>query len=220
MSASPELTTAVQDYLKQIYKLQARYGRASTSAIAERMDVTPASVSGMLRKLARLGLIDHHRYHGVRLTAAGERAAMEMVRRHRLLEEFLSRRLGLPIDALHAEADRLEHALSAELEMRIDETLGYPTHDPHGDPIPTIDLLIRSAKPRLLSELGEGESTTIRHVPDGDAELLRHLASLDLLPRVRVEVVRAAPFGGPLTLQVGASECVISRELAQRIDVY
>jgi DtxR family Mn-dependent transcriptional regulator len=217
--ADHDLSAAAQDYLKQIYKLQMRHGRASTSAIAERMNVRPASVSGMLKKLAVLGLIEHRRYHGVCLTSNGERAAMEMIRRHRLIEEYLSRRLGLPIDELHAEADRLEHALSAELETRIDASLGHPTHDPHGDPIPSVDLLLESVKPRVLSELDEGETATVCHVPDGDAELLRHLASLELLPGARVEIVQAAPFGGPLTVQAGDTECAISRELAQRIDV-
>lgn len=214
-----DLSAAAQDYLKQIYKLQARHGRATTSAIAESMSVTPASVSGMLRKLAALGLIDHRRYRGACLTPAGGRAAMEMIRRHRLIEEYLSRRLDLPIDELHAEADRLEHALSEELETRIDASLGHPTHDPHGDPIPTMDLLIESVKSRSLSELDEGERATISHVPDADAALLRYLADLELLPGARVEIIEAAPFGGPLTVQAGEVRCHISRELARRIDV-
>jgi DtxR family transcriptional regulator, Mn-dependent transcriptional regulator len=217
---SGDLSAAAQDYLKQIYKLQARHGRASTSAIAERMNVTPASVSGMLKKLAALDLIVHERYHGVRLTSAGERAAIQMIRRHRLIEDYLSRRLGLPIDALHAEADRLEHALSEDLAARIDESLGHPTHDPHGDPIPSDDLLLEPPSPRRLSDLEPGQSATVCHVPDGDAALLRHLADLKLLPGARVEIVQAAPFGGPLTIRSGASQCAISRELARRLDVH
>jgi DtxR family Mn-dependent transcriptional regulator len=214
-----ELSAAAQDYLKHIYKLQARHGKASTSAIAERMRVTPASVSGMLKKLAALGLIEHERYHGVCLTAAGERAAIEMIRRHRLIEDYLSRRLGLPIDALHEEADRLEHALSGEVEARIDESLGHPTHDPHGDPIPTNDLLLDTPPPRRLSDLQPGQTATVSHVPDGDAALLRHLADLGLLPGARVQVVHADPFDGPLTIRAGTSQRAISRELAQRLDV-
>jgi DtxR family Mn-dependent transcriptional regulator len=219
MDRGDEFTAAAQDYLKHIYTLQTRRGRASTSAIAERMGVTSASVSGMLRKLAGLGLIEHHRYHGARLTATGERAAMETIRRHRLLEAFLSRHLDLPIEELHAEADRLEHSLSRELEGRIDETLGRPTHDPHGDPIPTRDLVISSGKPRTLLELDEGDSATVAHVPDSDASLLRHLADLGLLPGARVRVVRTAPFGGSVTIRAGARDCPISREVAGRIDV-
>lgn len=220
MSKRYEHTAAVQDYLKHIYKLQAREGHATTSAIADRMGVRAASVSGMLKKLAALGLVKHERYRGVSLTAAGEHAAMTVLRRHRLLEEYLSRSLGLPIEALHAEADLLEHALSAELETRIDETLGHPSHDPHGDPIPDTDLLIRSATPRQLADLEEGEGAIVCHVPDGDAGLLRYLADLDLLPGVRVEVVQVVPYGGPLRLLVGSTERAISREMAHRIHVY
>ena len=139
MSDTRGLSASVQDYVKELYKLQAD-GRASTSALAERMGVTPASVTAMLKKLAQLGLAEHEPYKGARLTAAGERVAIEMIRHHRLLEQYLSETLGLSIDALHEEADRLEHALSEELEERIDRALGFPTHDPHGDPIPDANL--------------------------------------------------------------------------------
>ena len=125
--------------MKELYKLQAG-GRASTSAVAERMGVAPASATAMLKKLAQLGLVEHEPYHGARLTPSGELVAIEMIRHHRLLEQYLSKTLGLPIDAVHAEADRLEHAISEELEERIDKALGYPTHDPHGDPIPDANL--------------------------------------------------------------------------------
>jgi DtxR family transcriptional regulator, Mn-dependent transcriptional regulator len=133
------LSRSAQDYVKELYKLQAG-GRASTSALAERMAVAPASATAMLKKLAQLGLVEHEPYHGARLTPSGELVAIEMIRHHRLLEQYLSKTLGLPIDAVHVEADRLEHALSEELEAAIDESLGFPTHDPHGDPIPNADL--------------------------------------------------------------------------------
>jgi DtxR family Mn-dependent transcriptional regulator len=134
------LSQTAEDYLKEIYKLQAEQGRATTSALAERVGVSPPSATAMLKKLAALKLLRHERYHGVVLTSAGEKAAIEVIRHHRLLEQYLSETLGIPVDEVHAEADRLEHALSEELEARIDESLGYPTHDPHGDPIPGADL--------------------------------------------------------------------------------
>jgi DtxR family Mn-dependent transcriptional regulator len=139
MTTAP-LSQTAEDYLKEIYKLQTEQGRATTSALAERVGVSPPSATAMLKKLAELKLVRHERYHGVTLTRAGEKAAVEVIRHHRLLEQYLSETLGIPVDEVHAEADRLEHALSEELEARIDESLGYPTHDPHGDPIPAADL--------------------------------------------------------------------------------
>jgi DtxR family Mn-dependent transcriptional regulator len=139
MTTAP-LSQTAEDYLKEIYKLQTEQGRATTSALAERVGVSPPSATAMLKKLAELKLVRHEPYHGVTLTRAGEKAAIEIIRHHRLLEQYLSETLGLPVDHVHAEADRLEHALSEELEARIDESLGFPTHDPHGDPIPGADL--------------------------------------------------------------------------------
>ena len=139
MSPAP-LSQTAEDYLKEIYKLQAEEGRASTTAIAKRVGVAPPSATSMVKKLAALKLVSHERYRGVTLTPAGEKAAIEVIRHHRLLEQYLSETLGVPVDQVHAEADRLEHALSEELEARIDESLGFPTHDPHGVPIPDADL--------------------------------------------------------------------------------
>ena len=139
MTTAP-LSQTAEDYLKEIYKLQTEQGRATTSALAERVGVSPPSATAMLKKLAELKLVRHEPYRGVTLTPAGERVAIEIIRHHRLLEQYLSETLGLPVAAVHAEADRLEHALSEELEARIDESLGFPTHDPHGDPIPGADL--------------------------------------------------------------------------------
>ena len=135
MSPAP-LSQTAEDYLKEIYKLQTEEGRASTSALAKRVGVAPPSATAMVKKLAQLKLVQHERYHGVTLTPAGEKAAIEVIRHHRLLEMYLAETLGVPPDEVHAEADRLEHAISEELEARIDESLGFPTHDPHGDPIP------------------------------------------------------------------------------------
>ncbi|HZR91936.1 MAG TPA: metal-dependent transcriptional regulator [Gaiellaceae bacterium] len=139
MSSAP-LSQTAEDYLKEIYKLQTAQGRATTNALAERVGVSAPSASAMLKKLAALKLLRHEPYRGVTLTAAGEKAAIEVIRHHRLLEQYLSETLGIPVDEVHAEADRLEHALSEEVEAKIDESLGFPTHDPHGDPIPGADL--------------------------------------------------------------------------------
>ena len=213
-------TAAIEDYLKGIYTLQhERKSLVSTSALAERMAVSAPAASAMVKKLASLGLVRHERYHGVSLTRAGERAAVEVIRHHRLLEQYLAQHLGLAIDEVHGEAERLEHALSEELEARIDESLGHPTHDPHGDPIPDAGLKIERAQLRRLADLDPGEQATIRRVPDDDSELLRYLLSLGLLPGEPVELVAAAPFDGPLTISAAGVERAISKELAAQIRV-
>ncbi len=214
-----ELTDAIQDYVKEIYKLETAGSRATTSALAARLGVSPPSVTAMLKKLASLGLVEHERYRGARLTRKGEKVALEVIRHHRLLEQYLSQTLGLPIDALHDEADRLEHALSEELEAHIDRSLGYPTHDPHGDPIPGPDLKLVVSQAMPLSALEPGVKATVSRVPDGDGELLRYLSELKLTPGSRIEVREAAPFEGPLTVRVGGADHAISRELAARIAV-
>ncbi len=213
------LSEAIQDYLKEIYKLQANSERATTSAIAKRLAVAPSSATSMLKKLAALGLAEHAPYRGVELTEAGRQIALEVIRHHRLLEQYLAETLGLGIDAVHAEADRLEHVLSEELEARIDQALGYPTHDPHGDPIPDAKLKVERSRLRSLDALAPGEEATVRRVPDGDAALLRYLTELALVPGRRVTMGRSEPFGGPLTISVGGDEHAISRELAGQIGV-
>ncbi|HEV2712987.1 MAG TPA: metal-dependent transcriptional regulator [Gaiellaceae bacterium] len=214
-----ELTDAIQDYLKEIYKLEAAGRRATTSALAERLDISAPSVTSMLKKLASLGLVEHERYRGATLTERGERVALEVIRHHRLLEQYLVKTLGLPIDAVHAEADRLEHALSEELEAHIDRSLGFPTSDPHGDPIPGPDLKIVAAQTTPLSTLVPGDKATVSRVPDGDGELLRYLSELNLTPGSRLEVRESAPFDGPVTVRVGGADHAISRELAAQIAV-
>jgi DtxR family Mn-dependent transcriptional regulator len=134
------LSEAIQHYLREIYKLGAPGTRVTVTALAKAQSVSPASASAMVKKLAALGLLEHAPYRGVTLTAAGERVALEVIRHHRLLELYLAETLGVSVDDVHDEADRLEHVISEELEARIDEALGYPTHDPHGDPIPNADL--------------------------------------------------------------------------------
>jgi DtxR family transcriptional regulator, Mn-dependent transcriptional regulator len=214
-----ELSDATQDYLKEIHKLRLEGRKATTSAIAERLGVRPPSATAMVKKLAALGLAEHAPYRGVELTPAGERVALEVIRHHRLLEQYLAQALGLSLDEVHTEADRLEHALSEELEARIDSSLGFPTHDPHGDPIPDRDLKLDRSRLKTLASLAPGDEAVVQRVPDGDEELLRYLASLALVPGRKVKVRRAEPFGGPLTVRVGKAEHAISRELAAGIGV-
>jgi DtxR family transcriptional regulator, Mn-dependent transcriptional regulator len=214
-----DLTDAMQDYLKEIHKLRLEGARATTSAIAERVGVRPPSVTAMVKRLTAAGLAEHMPYRGVELTPSGERVALEVIRHHRLLEQYLTQALGLSLDEVHSEADRLEHALSEELEARIDQSLGFPTHDPHGDPIPDARLRIKPARLRTLASLEPGDEATIRRVPDGDEALLRYLAKLTLVPGKKVKLRRAEPFGGPLTVRVGKAEHAISRELAAGIGV-
>jgi DtxR family Mn-dependent transcriptional regulator len=214
-----ELTDAIQDYLKEIYKLEAAGRRATTSALAEVLEISPPSVTAMLKKLATLGLVKHERYRGATLTEQGERVALEVIRHHRLIEQYLVETLGIPIDAVHVEADRLEHALSEELEAHIDRTLGFPTRDPHGDPIPDAELKVARQDLTPLSTLEPGAKATVERIPDGNGELLRYLSKLKLTPGSRLQVRESAPFDGPVTVRVGGVEHAISRELAARISV-
>jgi DtxR family transcriptional regulator, Mn-dependent transcriptional regulator len=215
---SSQLSESLQDYLREIYKLEEENGRATTSALADRLGVASPSVTAALKRLTLLDLVRHERYRGAILTPTGRRVAIELIRHHRLLEQYLAQTLGVRIDAVHAEADRLEHALSEEVEARIDESLGYPTHDPHGDPIPDANLELAPSKLRLLASLEPGEEGTIRRIPD-ESGLLRYLSDLLLVPGCRVKVFARAPFGGPITVGVGRARHAISQEVALRIGV-
>jgi DtxR family Mn-dependent transcriptional regulator len=213
------LSDAVQDYMKQIYLLERRDGKATTSALADAMGVSAASATSMVKKLAGLGFVEHSKYHGVTLTPEGEKVALEVLRHHRLLEVYLTQTLGLSWDKVHTEAERLEHVLSEELEAEIDRVLGYPATDPHGDPIPTADLVIAAEPAQRMAELEPGQAAVVRQVPDGDPSLLRYLAGLGLVPSTRFTMVDKAPFGGPLTLDVGGTQQAVGVELAERIGV-
>jgi DtxR family Mn-dependent transcriptional regulator len=173
----------------------------------------------MIKRLAKVGLVGHEPYHGVSLTEAGTQAALEVIRHHRLLELYLMQALGLTWDEVHAEAERLEHHLSEALEARIDAALGHPTRDPHGDPIPTADLKLLDEDDRPLTTLADGAAAVIRRVPDGDPGLLRYLAELGFVPDERIVMLAAAPFDGPLTVEVAGERHAISRELAARIRI-
>ena len=217
--ASERRSSAVEDYLKAILKLEDEGERATTNAVAERLGVSAPSVTAMAKRLAAEGLVERKPYRGVVLTARGRRVALEVVRHHRLLERYLSERLGLGLDEVHDEAERLEHVLSEELEARIDAELGFPTHDPHGDPIPDRELRLAESDERTLASLEPGERSTITRVPDASADVLRYLSGLSLVPGEDVEVVVAAPFGGPVTVRAGGAEHALSRQLAASIGV-
>jgi DtxR family Mn-dependent transcriptional regulator len=214
---APDLTVAVQDYLKAIYVLESSGQRVTTSALARRMGVSAPSATAMTKRLDELGLVERLPYRGVALTETGRLGALEVVRHHRLLERYLVDRLGLSLDEVHAEAELLEHALSEELEAKIDAELGFPTHDPHGDPIPDRDLRLVHSDLRTLLDLEPGTRASISRVPDGDSDLLRYLDDLGLVPGSDLELIAYAPFGGPVTVRTKRGEHAISRELADRI---
>jgi DtxR family Mn-dependent transcriptional regulator len=213
-------SAAVEDYAKAIFALQSRSPEpVSTNALAERLGVTPGSVSGMLKKLDELGLIRHVPYRGVRLTAAGRRVALEVIRHHRLLELFLADSLGMPWDRVHAEAEILEHVISEELEQLIAHKLGDPTVDPHGDPIPDARLELSEPTTRTLESLPAGASGVFVRVSDADPEMLRYLAGRGISPGDRFTVRDRQPFGGPLFVRFGAREHAIGGQLARAMRV-
>ena len=212
-----DLTVAAQDYLKAIYALESLDERVTTSALAGRMGVSAPSATAMTKRLAELGLVERAPYRGVALTEEGRRGALEVLRHHRLLERYLADRLGLALHEVHAEAELLEHALTEELEAKIDAELGFPTLDPHGDPIPDRDLRVTTGRDRTLVDLEPGERASVSRVPDGDPELLRYLAELGLVPGSGVELVSHAPFAGPVTARTDRGDHASSRELADRI---
>ena len=211
---------AVQDYAKAIYSLERREGEAvSTNALADRLGVTAASASGMVKRLGELGLVEHERYHGVSLTEDGRRVALEVMRHHRLLELYLVKTLGVPWDRVHQEAEVLEHVLSEELEELIAAKLGNPTHDPHGDPIPTRDLTIEEGATQSLQALDRGAHGTFARVSDSDPEMLRFLAERGIAPGDQLEVVDKQPFDGPLFVRIGGHVHVLGGALARAMRV-
>jgi DtxR family Mn-dependent transcriptional regulator len=192
-----EHTAPVEDYAKAIYTLQRR-GGVTTTALAERLQVTAGSVSAMLKRLDGLGLVTHTPYKGVELTGAGEQLALEIIRHHRLLELYLAESLGVPWDRVHDEAEVLEHHISEELEAAIAAKLGHPTHDPHGDPIPSADLSIDEGETVPIETLPEGARGRFVRVSDSDPEMLRYLSQRGIAPGDEFEIVERQPFGGPV----------------------
>lgn len=209
------LTRSVEDYLKAIYRLSPQGRPAATSEIAQRLELSPASVSGMVKRLSEQGLLEHVPYKGVQLTPEGRRAALRMLRRHRLIEAYLVAFLGYTWDTVHAEAERLEHAVSDALVDRMAAVLGHPAVDPHGDPIPTSEGDILELATTPLSEVPTGATAEICQVEEGQPDRLRYIASIGLRPGVPVTVVDRQPFQGPITIAVDGDTHVIGHELAQ-----
>ena len=215
-------TPAVEDYAKAIFSLESRSEEpVSTNALAERLGITPGSVSAMLKRLGELGLITHVPYRGVSLTGDGRRIALEVVRHHRLLESFLADALGMSWDRVHAEAEVLEHVLSEDLEELIAVKLGHPTVDPHGDPIPSADLELQEPSTDRMESLQPGDEGLFVRVSDSDPEMLRYLAERGISPGERFAVRDRQPFGGPLFVLFGEREHAIGGRLAgaMRVEV-
>ncbi len=219
---SSPLSRSVEDYLKAVYALTERGEPASTSALAETLDIQPASVTGMIKRLDESGFVEHVPYRGVRLTESGSREALRIIRRHRVLETYLADRLGYSWDDVHHEAERLEHAASDELIDRMASALEDPSHDPHGAPIPTRSGEIAPTDFVSLAHAPEGVALEIKAVQDEDSELLRSMESLGLRPGVLLTVESRAPLDGPISVTVEGAEVtgeIISHDLAQRIFV-
>lgn len=213
------LSKSMENYLKVVFEILEHDDRATTSAIAERMGISPASVTSMLKKLADVKLITYEPYQGVKLTQAGEKTALEIIRHHRLLELYLAQALNVPWDRVHEEAERLEHALSEDLEERIAAALGDPTVDPHGSPIPSREGIINRMARRQLSSVEAGETVTVVEVGDRDPDLLRYLGNLELFPGTEVKVLAIEPFQGPLVLRSNGREFILGRQAAEHIQV-
>ena len=214
---NPDLTASVEDYLKAIYHLSEAGSPASTNAIAESLGIAPPSVSGMVKRLAELGLLEHLPYRGVTLTDDGRLAALRMLRRHRLIEAYLVRFLGYTWDTVHDEAERLEHAVSDDLVARMADALGDPRFDPHGDPIPTADGVIAAIATVALPDVMIGERVRINRVDSASNEKLRWFADVGLVPGAEVVVTAQQPFSGPLTLEFDGEERIVGHELAQQL---
>jgi DtxR family transcriptional regulator, Mn-dependent transcriptional regulator len=210
---------AIEDYTKAIFAISHRFDRpVGTSELAERLGVAPATATAMLKRLDGMGLVHHQPYHGVSLTPAGERLAIEVIRHHRLLESYLSDALGMPWDQVHDEAEVLEHYISEELELLIAAKLGDPKHDPHGDPIPGPDLAFPDEEEgRPLETLEEGEAAVFTRVSDSDPRMLRYLAERGIRPGAHLKVTGRQPFGGPIYVVVDGEEHVLGGDLVRRM---
>jgi len=208
------LTRSAEDYLKAIYHLTSNGGSAGTNELAQTLDLAPASVSGMLRRLADQDLVEHELYRGATLTPLGRRIALRMLRRHRLIEAYLVAHLGYTWDTVHEEAEQLEHAVSETLIERIAKVLGHPLEDPHGDPIPGPDGSLAEMVYVALSEVEPGREVEIRRVQTSQSDRLRYLSSAGLVPGARVKVLTREPFAGPLRLEVGRREQIVAHEFA------
>jgi DtxR family Mn-dependent transcriptional regulator len=213
------LTQAMQDYLKAIYKFSEHGSTVTTNDLARELKIAAASVTNMLKRLNEMNLVSHVSYKGVALTEAGRKAALEIIRHHRLLELYLTEALGYSWDKVHDEAEHLEHHISEEFEDRIAAMLGDPTYDPHGDPIPTKDGTVPPAFTRALSSVAAGETVTVRRVSDAEPDFLRYCAEIGLVPSAATQVVAKTPANHTITLTIGNVQHVIGSTAAEQIFV-
>lgn len=215
------LTISIQDYLKNIYELTENGEVASTNALARKLKISAPSVTGMIQKLAsaKPALVEYQKHQGVTLTREGKKAALEVIRHHRLLEAWLVQTLGYSWDEVHEEAERLEHVISEDFEQRIAAAMGHPTRDPHGEPIPTADLKMPFDDSTLLSALRQGQRATVKRVKASDKELLRYLEGLGLVPGVQLEVKDYSPFDHNLTIKVGRKSFVLGLSITSKVFV-
>jgi DtxR family transcriptional regulator, Mn-dependent transcriptional regulator len=213
------ITREREDYLKTIYKLQQEGSAVRTTALAKALGVEPASVTGVVKRLAELNYVEHQPYKGVTLTRAGELVALEVIRHHRLIELYLIRSLGYSWDEVHDEAERLEHAVSNLFIERIEAALGFPELDPHGAPIPTTDGHIAPRRGTPLSELEAGQRGRVARVSDDDPGLLRYLAALEIRPGVEIAIAAVAPYGGPITIEINGAAHSLGPQAASQVFV-
>lgn len=217
----PTLTISIQDYLKTIYELTQNGQPASTTALAAHLNIAPASATGMIQKLAstKPPLVEYRKHQGVKLTRQGQRAALEVIRHHRLLETWLVQTLGYTWDEVHSEAERLEHVISEDFEARIAAALGNPARDPHGEPIPSADLTMPADDLTPLSALCTNQTAVIQRVNAADSDLLRHLEGLGLTPGKHLKVLAHSPFDGNLTLKIGDRQSILGLAITSKIFV-
>lgn len=213
------LSQAVEDYLKTIYTIEAEGDKATTTKIANSLEVSSASATNMVKRLSEMGLVDYESYKGASLTKSGKKIALEIIRHHRLLELYLLEVMGYSWDEVHEEAEKLEHHISERFEEKIANLLDDPTHDPHGDPIPTKEGLMPEMDAEPLVEAEIDQEYMVSRVKDQDPELLRYLEKIGLLPGIKIKIQEKAPFEGPVTLLVENNEQVIGREVAKNIFV-
>lgn len=212
-------TISTEDYIKAVYKLQLKGGRPTTSALASQLEVADASITDMFKKLSEKGLLRYEKYRGVQLTAKGKKMALAILRRHRLWEMFLMNFLGYSWDKVHDEAERLEHVTSEELEHQLDKALGFPTVDPHGDPIPTKDGTLAGKDDGSLAECEVGDVVEISRVSDESSELLQHAAEIGLALNCKLTIKEKKTFDGSMVVKIGSKRQFISKEVAQAIFV-
>jgi DtxR family transcriptional regulator, Mn-dependent transcriptional regulator len=210
------LSQAVQDYLKTIYKLE-KNGTVSTTGIAKELNISGASVTGMLKRLSSLGMVDYNSYKGVRLTVSGRKIALEIIRHHRLLELYLKEMLGFSLEKVHDEACRLEHYISKEFVEKIDNLLGNPEFDPHGHPIPSKEGEIADYSEEALHKVDPGKIVIIRRLSDEDPEMLAYFETKGIVPGVKVKVLQKEPFNGPIKVMFDDDTQIIGNEIAKNV---